>query len=683
MRLNWTAIDLSKINLSSISGRTLAYLFKISPDLSHINMSHCSLSVSIVNEMIEECGSILKYKMLGLKGNDLSDIDGKSLVELIRVIHPYDKHYGYIEPFRWRDYSLSADNLQQLVESGVNMRLRLNWKMIDLSKINLSSVSGRTLACLFKISPGLSHIDMGYCSLSVSIVNELMEECGRMLKGNMLGLKGNDLSDIDGKSLAELVRVVYTQYKPFIWSDYSLSADNLQKLVESGVNMRLTLHWKTIDLSKINLSSISGRTLAYLFKISPDLFHINMSHCSLSVSIVNEMIEECGRILKYNMLGLKGNDLSDIDGKSLVELVRVIHPYDKHYVYIEPFRWRDYSLSADNLQKLVESGVNMRLRLNWKMIDLSKINLSSVSGRTLACLFKISPGLSHIDMGYCSLSVSIVNELMEECGRMLKDNMLGLEGNDLSDIDGKSLAELVRVVNKAYESFRWSDYSLSADNLQNLVESGVNMRLTLNWKRIDLSKINLSSISGRTLACLVKISPDLIHIDLGYCSLSVSIVNEMMEECGRMLKDNMLGLKGNDLSDIDGKSLAELVRVIHHPYADCANEPFRWSDYSLSADNLQQLVESGVNMRLTLNWKMIDLSKINLSSVSGRTLACLFKISPGLSHIDMGYCSLSVSIVNEMNEECGRMNVVLKDNMLRLEGNDLSCIDGKSLAELG
>ncbi|XP_033115542.1 uncharacterized protein LOC117115728 isoform X3 [Anneissia japonica] len=464
---------------------------------------------------------------------------------------------------------------------------------------------------------------MSYCSLSGIIVNEMMEECDRMnivLEDNMLRLKGNDLSNIDGKTLAELIRVIIQPYDYddddydddnyylFRWSDYSLSADNLQRLVESGVNMRPRLNWKSIDLSTINLSSVSGRTLACLFKISPDLSHIDMSYCSLSGIIVNEMMKECGRmniVLKDNMLGLKGNDLSDIDGKSLVELVRVIHlPYDKHCGAIEPFRWRDYSLSADNLQRLVESGVNMRLNRKW--IDLSKINLSSVSGRTLACLIKISPDTSHIDMSYCSLSGIIVNEMMEECGRMnivLEDNMLRLKGNDLSDIDGKSLVELVRVNHPPYKHFgafnpfRWSDYSLSADNLQRLVESGVNMRLRLNWKRIDLSKINLSSVSGRTLACLIKISPDTSHIDMSYCSLSGIIVNEMMEECDRMnivLEDNMLVLKGNDLSDIDGKSLVELVRVIHHPpykhYS--AIEPFRWSDYSLSADNLQRLVES-------------------------------------------------------------------------------------------
>ncbi|XP_033100364.1 uncharacterized protein LOC117103856 isoform X2 [Anneissia japonica] len=678
-----TKLKLTKLTINDLrdtDGGLLEKLFEVAPELKYLKVGSCTLSGSIIKMMKYCCrmNVVLIFNILQRRQNlNLSDIDGESLAALIYVVSQSMKkisHYyktsdsSCIEhTFSWSKYSLTADNLKRLVESCVNMRL--NWKRIDLSKVNLSSVSGRTLACLFKISPDLIHIDMSHCSLSGIIVNEMMEECGRMnVKDNMLRLKGNDLSDIDGKSLAELFRIVNDF---FIWSDYSLSGNNIQRLVESGVNMRL--NWELIDLSGIDLSSVSGRTLACLFKISPDLSRIDMSHCSLSVSIIIEMMEECGRLnvaLKDNMLVLVDNDLSDIDGKSLAALLRVV--FKQHGV----FRWSDYSLSADNLQRLVESGVNMKP--NWKVIDLSKINLSAVSGRTLACLVKISPDLSHIDMSYCSLLVSIVNEMMKECGRMnVKDHMLRLKGNDLSNIDGKSLAKLVMVLfDGQYETFRWSDYSLSADNLKRLVVSGVYRKL--NWKWIDFSKINLSSVSGRTLACLFEISPYLIHIDLNHCSLSGNIVNEMMKECGRkkvVLKDNMLVLKGNNLSGINGKSLAELVRVIHLPYDiySYTNGYFIWRDYFLSAYNLERLVESGVNMRL--NWKLIELSGINLSPLCGRTLALLFKISPYLSHIKMRYCWLSVSIVDEMIEECGRMNIVLEENMLDLEGNHFSVLE--------
>ncbi|XP_033127021.1 uncharacterized protein LOC117124800 [Anneissia japonica] len=197
---------------------------------------------------------------------------------------------------------------------------------------------------------------------------------------------------------------------------------------------------------------------------------------------------------------------------------------------------------------------------------------------------------------------------------------------------------------------------------------------------------------------LFEVAPELKYLEVDCCTLSSNIV-KMMKYCYRMnvaLTFYELELCQNlNLSDIDGESLAALIWVDsgrigeiiyddnYYYYSDdgyCASDfcgTFSWRKYSLTADNLQRLVESDVNMRP--NWIRINLSKINLSSVSGRTLACLLKISPDLRHIDMSYCSLSGSIVNEMMEECGRMNIVLKDKMLELDGNDLSDIDGKSL----
>ncbi|XP_033112565.1 uncharacterized protein LOC117113365 isoform X2 [Anneissia japonica] len=677
VKLKLTELDIMGNDLHNIDGTLLGKLFEIAPEINYLNLSSCSLSGDIVRAIMEECGRmnvVFFNKFLQLKGNDLSDIDGKSLAELIRA---YTLH------FKWSDHSLTADNLQNLIESLSVVNKTLTWHWIELSNINLSSISGKTLACLVKFSPDLIHIDMSHCSLSGSIVNEMMEECGRMnvvVKDNLLQLEGNDLSDINDKSLAELIRAYTLHFK---WSDHSLTADNLQNLIESISIVNKTLTWHWIELSNINLSSINGKTLACLVKFSPDLIRIDMSHCSLSGSIVNEMMEECGRmnvVLKDNLLQLKGNDLSDINGKSLAELIKAFF-----LDYKGIFNWLDHSLTADNLQNLIESVSVVNKTLTWREIELSNINLSSISGKTLACLVKISPDLIYFDMSHCSLSGSIVKEMMEECGRMnvvLKDNLLRLEGNDLSDIDGKSLAELIKAFFLDYKGIiNWLDHSLTADNLQNLIESVSVVNKTLTWHEIELSNINLSSISGKTLACLVKISPDLIHIDMSHCSLSGSIVKEMMEECGRMnvvLKDNLLRLEGNDLSDIDGKSLAELIRAYMVPFSSYSVVHFNWHIHFITPDNLQDLIESVRVVNKTLTWHWIDLSNIKLSSISGKTLACLIKISPDLIHIHTSHCSLSGSI-NKMMEECGRMNVVLKDNLLQLEGNDLSDIDGLSL----
>ncbi|XP_033122225.1 uncharacterized protein LOC117121210 isoform X1 [Anneissia japonica] len=650
IKLELEKLDISGNDLNDIDGTLLGKLFKLAPKLKCLDVSKCKLSGGTLSAMITECQNsedtvdhVLKRYRLVLKGNGLSDIDGTSVADLVRV----HCHYKFGDDdyddtiFILCDYSLTFDNIEKLVES-VGENITLDWESIDLSRINLSSISGITLARLFKICPVLDHIDMSYCSLSLSIVNEMVEECCRM-------------------------------------------------------NANIKLELKKLDISGNDLNDIDGTLLGKLFKIAPKLKYLNLRKCRLSGGTLRAMIRECqnsedtvDHVLKHYRFVLEDKDLSDSDDTSVADLVRVdCHYefgdyYDDYDGYDDDtiFILSDYSLTFDNIEKLVES-VGENITLHWYRINLNRINLSSISGITLARLFKICPDLKHIDMSYCSLSGRIVNEMIEECCRMnvvFNDNMLSLKGNDLSDIDGKSLAELVRVVGKFYYEdgiFSWSDYSLTAGNLEMLVES-VGENIILNWDSIHLSGINLSSISGKTLASLFKICPVLKDIDMSNCSLSGSIVNEMMKECCRMnvvLKDNMLSLKGNDLSDIDGKSLAELVRVICLHY-----ETFSWSDYSLTAGNLEMLVES-VGENITFNWVMINLSGINLSSISGKILAHLFKISPDLNHIDMSNCSLSGRIVNEMMEECCRMNVVLKDNMLSLKGNDLSDIYGKSLAE--
>ncbi|XP_033099371.1 uncharacterized protein LOC117103017 [Anneissia japonica] len=760
-RLPWSNLDLSGINLASVNGRTLARLIKISPQLSNLDLRNCNLSGSSIRDVLNECdkmGVVLKGTVLRLKGNDLSDIDGVLLAKLVRINPDCDYDYSNFpdklllmsilggrafmsKSFIWNDYCLSAVNLQDFVNS-YGVEDGLTWNKLDLSGINLSSVNGKTLARLIKISPQLSDLDMRNCNLSGSSIRDVLNECDKMgvvLKDNMLRLKGNDLSDIDGVSLAKLVRInaafdydysntsnqclrLQSQAslsEPFIWNDYCFSAINLQSFVNScGVEGRLL--WTNLNLRGIDLASVNGRTLARLIKISPQLSNLDMINCNLSGSTIRDALNECdkmGVVLKGIILRLKGNDLSDIDGVSLVKLVRMITGtvcrFKDRASLPEPFIWNDYCFSAVNLQDFVSScGVDDRLI--WTNLNLSGINLASVNGRTLARLINISPRLSHLDLRNCNLSGSSIRDVINECDKMgvvLKGKMLKIKGNDLSDIDGLSLAKLVRM-NAAFgysntfnqrlrlqgraslpEIFIWNDYCFSAVNLQSFVNScGVECRLL--WTNLDLSGINLALVNGRTIAYLIKISPQLSHLDMRNCNLSGSSIRDVVNECDKddvVLKDNMLKLKDNDLSDINGVSLAKLVRIIvvcSYEYFMAGyrtfshkSQTFIWNNYRFSAINLQDLVNScGDDGRLP--WSNLDLSGINLESVNGRTIARLIKISPHLSDLGMRNCNLSGSTIRDVLNECDKMGVVLKGTILRLKGNDLSDIDGVSLAKL-
>ncbi|XP_033113099.1 uncharacterized protein LOC117113772, partial [Anneissia japonica] len=336
-------------------------------------------------------------------------------------------------------------------------------------------------------------------------------------------------------------------------------------------NVKLKL--KELCIFRSDLHNINGTLLGKLFEIAPDLNVLNLSSCSLSGDIVRAMITEC----QYGGVSLGGCNLiinnNNIDDALLGNLLKVFPNISGLYI-------ASCGLSKASFNKMINGFHGIELRV----LDFSRNFLGNLDGKTFGTLLKMLPKLCYFNMSCCSLSGSIVNEMMEECGRMnvvLKDNLLQLEDNDLSDIDGKSLAELIKAFFLDLEGiFNWRNHCLTADNLQNLIESVSVVNKTLTWHWIDLSNINLSSISGKTLACLVKISPDLIHINISYCSLSGT--------------DNLQNLieSGNDLSDIDGKSLAEFIRAYAVPFFLGHKGTFQWSDYSLTADNLQNLIES-------------------------------------------------------------------------------------------
>ncbi|XP_033121760.1 uncharacterized protein LOC117120781 [Anneissia japonica] len=330
-----------------------------------------------------------------------------------------------------------------------------------------------------------------------------------------------------------------------------------KELRKTQVKLKLT----ELDINHTDLHNIDGTVLGKLFEIAPKLIDLNISSCRLSGDIVRAMITECqnsGAELEGCKLDISNNDIDDAILGDILEV----------YPNISSLKIASCGLSEESFNKMV---ANEFPAIELCKLDFSQNDLRKLDGEIFGILLQKLPKLNHFSIKRCILSGSIFNEMMEKCSRIkvvLKDNMLNLKGNDLSDIDSRSLAELVRVMHRPYDNtFTWNDYSLTDDNIKKLVQS-VSENMTLNWRRIDLRKINLSSVSGKTLAQLLKVSPDLLYIDMGVCSLSGSTVNEMMEECGRMnvvLKNSMLNLEGNDLSNIDGKSLAELVRVMHVP----------------------------------------------------------------------------------------------------------------------
>ncbi|XP_033100255.1 uncharacterized protein LOC117103754 [Anneissia japonica] len=265
-------------DLHDIDGALLGKLFRVAPELNGLEVSKCGLSSDIVRAMITEChksgGKLCKLVM------NHNNFDDALIGDILKV-------YPNISTLKIARCGLTQECFNKMFSEVP----KINIVELDFSGNNLRNLDGEMFRTIMKKLPKLHFFAMAFCNLSGCIVNEMMKE---VLKDKMLNLIGNNLSVIDGKSLAKLVRVIHEDGfygETFNWSDYSLTADNLEKLIESvGVNQ--TLNWKRIVFYRVNLSSIRCKTLARLFKISPDLIEIQFHDCSLD-STVHEMLKEC------------------------------------------------------------------------------------------------------------------------------------------------------------------------------------------------------------------------------------------------------------------------------------------------------------------------------------------------------------------------------------------------------
>ncbi|XP_033124257.1 uncharacterized protein LOC117122684 [Anneissia japonica] len=690
-------LDLNENDLSDIDMASIISLLLVVPKL-HIDMHKCCLSGSNVRDLLTEykqnmhkeirlptvvnnsCFTVIRgEKCLKNCENHLSDIDGLSLAFLLQEIS-----FPYF-PFKWNVYKLTYKNLQDLVHKCDEHNIRPNVAVLDISDVDLSSISGADLAKLLTLFPKLKSLVLTGCKLSGNILKDLMNELERtddLLKLKIVNLFHNDFSDIDGSSLAKLLKVIdndhdsCTTWLMWIGSKksgvtYSLNAGNLCAFISECIRSCISFIWTHVCLWKINLSSVRGSTLSGLFKICPNLATLDMRCCGLTGKIISDFLNACnmnGIVLKRNIIHLDGNNLSDIDGAALAQLLMIIDINGDI-----SNNWKKFGLTSNQFHDLIRECKRLGIVFKWTTVSLDGINISSVSGTLLAYLFKICPNLKFLSMKHCNLSGTMIRDFLLECEKesvVLTQDMLSLEGNDLSNIDGKSLVKVLQI---AYWFVPLISYHLCAKNVHSFINecSGIKIR----WTHLSLSGINMSSLNGTAFACLFKIFPKLINLDMQECSVSGGFVKDLLNECERSgveLNGNMLNLKHNDFSDIDGASLAKLLK----------SEPnCTWSDYKLNAGNLQDLIKACENLKITLKLTCINMCGINMSMVNGTILSSLLQICPNLDLLNMEMCSLSGSIIKSLMDECEKRGLELK-HMFQLKGNDLSVIDSTSLIRL-
>ncbi|XP_033127989.1 NACHT, LRR and PYD domains-containing protein 3-like [Anneissia japonica] len=318
--------DITQFELHSLSTASfIIHLFSFAPQLYSLNCSPCCITGAIMNDVMKECCSRrikLELKELYIRDNNLGDIDGSLLASLL-VISPT------LSTLDMSGCSLSGVIVNDMIRECCSAGVKLELKKLDISGNNLGDIDGSLLASLLVISPTLSTLYMSGCSLSGVTVNDMMREycsAGVKLKLKKLDISGNNLGDIDGSLLASLL-VIYPTLSTLDMSGCSLSGVTVNDMIRECCSAGVKLELKELDISGNNLSDIDGSLLASLLVIASPQFILNMSGCSLSGVIVNDMMRECCRAgvkLELLKLDITGNNLSDIDGSLIVSFYELL-----------------------------------------------------------------------------------------------------------------------------------------------------------------------------------------------------------------------------------------------------------------------------------------------------------------------------------------------------------------------
>ncbi|XP_033103303.1 uncharacterized protein LOC117106077 [Anneissia japonica] len=665
VNLELVELDISDNNLSNIRGSSFASLLAITPKLNRLFMVNCSLSGVILNDMIRECSSRemkLELELLDINDNNLSNIDGSSFASLF--ITPK------LNVFYMNNCSLSGVIMNYMIRECFRSGVKLELESLDISGNNLSNIDGSSFASLF-ITPKLNLLNMNNCSLSNVIMNDMIRGCSNRrfkLELESVGISGNNLSNIDGSSFASLF--ITPKLNLLYMNDCSLSGIIMNDMIRECSNRGVKLEIQQLTINDNNLSNIDGSSFTSLF-ITPKLKSLGMRNCSLSDVVMNDMIRECsgrGVKLEVQQLYISGNNLSNIDGYSFASL------------FITPKLYlldiSNCTLSGGVMNDMIRECSSRGVKLELQQLYINDNNLSNINGSSFASLF-FTPKLNVLYMANCSLSGCIINNMIRECSnrgvKLNNLNMLSITGNNLHDIDGSLFTSLI--ITPKLNTLLMSKCSLSVGVI-NIITDCSSREVKLELEELYISANDLSKINSSSFASLF-ITPKLNELVMNNCNLSGVIMNDMIRECcsrGVKLELVRLDISGNNLNDIDGSLFASLI-----------NSPklntLLMSDCSLSSVIINDMIREYSSRGVKLELMVLYISGNNLSNIDGSSFASLF-ISHKLSKILMNNCSLSGVHMNDMIRECFSRGVKFDLQEIDISGNNLSNIDGSAFASL-
>ncbi|XP_033115952.1 NLR family CARD domain-containing protein 4-like [Anneissia japonica] len=393
-------LNISYNNLSAIGGASLARLLVLAPNLNYFDVQNCGIEGVVVNDLVENCSRevVLKLEYLNLSDNNLSAIKGNLLGDLL-VMAPNLCTIGI------KNSSLSGAVVNDMVRIRFKKDGLLKLEELDISDNNLGAIEGASLARLLFMAPNLRDIYINSCSLSGAVVNHMIKILPSMrvvLDLILLDISNNDLSAIKGDLLADLLAMV-PNLRTININNSNLSGAVVNYMVEICSKKEVVLlKLENLNISYNTLSAIKGASLAGLLVLAPNLNYFDVHRCTLKSVAVNDMVGVCsGKRVQFKLeyLNISNNNLCAIEGAVLADLVMMCPKLSK-------LEMSKCSLTGGVMNDMVSVCVSKGVMLGLIYLDISNNDLSSIESATLSGLYALARDLRTIKIdNYCKIEL--------------------------------------------------------------------------------------------------------------------------------------------------------------------------------------------------------------------------------------------------------------------------------------
>ncbi|XP_033108908.1 uncharacterized protein LOC117110335 [Anneissia japonica] len=275
----------------SINVSFLIHLLCSAPILRFLQLEYCDIKGVNVNEIAEALyqeGVVVELTDLNISGNNLSDIKGSSLATLLAVAPK-------LNDLEMRNCSISGTVMEDMFKECSSRGAVLELTNLNISGNNLNDIKGSSLATLLAVAPKLNDLYMINCSISGAVMDDMVKDCssrGVVLQLTWLYISGNNLNDIKGSSLATLLAVA-PKLSVLNMSNCSISGAVMDDIVKECSSRGVVLELKGLYISGNNLNEIKDSSLATLLAVAPKLNCLGMSNCRISCAVMDEMVKEC------------------------------------------------------------------------------------------------------------------------------------------------------------------------------------------------------------------------------------------------------------------------------------------------------------------------------------------------------------------------------------------------------